>query len=116
MGTSMPVGIRFPAGMFSTSPWAGRIRKKWPGEYVARRNRMAKNTTSESIDETAFQALEDALKIDFNDEQDARRKSAPHASEASLSDKPKQRSSTKRQENPAEPPRTQAADPVARAP
>ena len=77
---------------------------------------MAKNTTSESVDETAFQALEDALKIDFDDEQDTRRKSAPHASEARLSDTPKQRSSSRRQENPAQPPRTQSTEPVARAP
>lgn len=30
---------------------------------------MAKKTSSESVDETAFQALEEALKIDFNGEQ-----------------------------------------------
>src|SRR5690606_17921328 len=117
MGTAMPVGIRLPAGMFSASPWAGRIRKKWPGEYVARRNRMAKNTSSESIDETAFQALEDALKIDFNDEQDDRGEPASSAAEARVPKTVKQSSAKPaRRSDVAEPSRTPPADPIARAP
>ena len=77
---------------------------------------MAKKTSSESMDETAFQALEDALKIDFIEDQETiRQKPASSASEARVSDS-KQRPSPPRGENPATPPRSATAEPAARAP
>ncbi len=72
---------------------AQRRTRNRPDEYVTRRNRMAKNPHSESMDETAFQALEDALKIDFNDEPEPRAaprgKSSPSPQEAPVPETPK---------------------------
>src|SRR4051812_40109592 len=77
---------------------------------VTRRNRMAKNTSSESIDETAFQALEEALKIDFDEDQ-PRAKPAPRAPAAARApEAPKQRSAPPRREAPPEPQRAAAAE------
>ena len=75
---------------------------------------MAKKTSSESIDETAFQALEDALKINFNDEQ-SRSRSMPQASEARVSDTPKQRQSPY-QDDAGEAYRSAAAETTAKSP
>nr|WP_326491509.1 hypothetical protein [Neorhizobium galegae] len=75
---------------------------------------MAKNPSSESIDETAFQALEDALKINFNDDQ-SRPRSVPHASEARVSDTNKPRQ-TQYQDDAAESYRSAATETAAKSP
>ncbi len=75
---------------------------------------MAKNPSSESVDETAFQALEDALKINFNDEQ-SRPRSVPHASEARVSDTTKPRQ-TQYQDDAAESYRSAATETAAKSP
>lgn len=52
---------------------------------------MATKKTSESIDDSAFQALEAALRIDFEEEDDTPvRSPAPAAAEAKVSDTPRQ--------------------------
>ena len=81
---------------------------------------MATNKPTESIDDKAFQALEEALKIDFDDlAPDTPVKDTPaknSASEARVSE-PASRSN-KTQEKPAsgETPRTLAPEPAPKAP
>src|SRR5690606_5833892 len=87
---------------------------------VTRRNRMATNKSTESLDEKAFQALEEALKIDFDD-------LAPETppkketSEARVSE-PAGRNANRMQDMPAnqpaagETPRSLSPEPVPKAP
>ena len=61
---------------------------------------MVKKNNSDAIDETAFQALEDALNNDFDEDLKPRSGSASQAREKSVSEKPQQPKAS--QPNPGE--------------
>lgn len=75
------------------SPLADR---KWvngmkPGVCVTRRNRMANNKISDSVDETAFQALEDALQLGaFEEKPETRKTAKPKQPEARVKEASRQ--------------------------